>query len=532
MAGMVRETRTRSVDHQRKRRCATRTFVLALLCVLYAWGISGQPGLAAASRNKPEIHGPLVYGQRPNHPFLYRIPATGSRPMRFRASGLPKGLELNSVTGIVSGAALEPGTSEVILTANNRAGSASGRLRIVIGDTLALTPPMGWSSWDLIQSEPSDRAIRAQAEAMISTGLADHGYSLIEIDDGWNMRAKETSSPQPARDRDGNMLPSERFPNMAELTEFLHHRGLKAGIYSSPGPLTCGGFEGSFGHEQQDAKQFARWGFDLLKYDWCSYQPKDRSLPELEKPYRRMGTLLASLPRDILFALCQYGDGEVWKWGRETGGHTWRVTGDLGWGPKGIYSVWDNIVADFSRPAISQWDRPGGWSDLDNLFLGNIAYVPSGEVPPNAKIDRVMPTPLTPDEQYTHMSFWCLMASPLIFGGDLTSLDAFTLSLLTNDEVIAVDQDPLGRQAKSVFQKGPQSIWAKEMADGSKAVGLFNLDDHEQNMVVHWTDLGLSGSHAVRDLWRQQDEGTFDHDFQARVTPHGVVLLRVTPAAR
>jgi len=230
-------------------------------------------------------------------------------------------------------------------------------------------------------------------------------------------------------------------------------------------------YAGSYGHEQQDAQLCAAWGFDLLKYDKCSYQAKDNSSSEQQKPYRIMGTILAGLDRDFIFNLSQYGDGEVWSWGREVGEHFWRTTGDLGWGPRGVYSLWDNIYHDLDKPRdTAKRAGPGGWNDPDNLLIGYIAYGPSDALQPSADL-RFMPAPLTPDEQYTYMTLWSLEAAPLILGSDLTKLDRFTLSLLTNDEVIDVDQDPLGKQATRVFNSGGLSVWAKDLEDGSKAVG-------------------------------------------------------------
>jgi len=476
----------------------------------------------------PQINGSSVYGERPSHPFLYRIPATGDRPIHYRADGLPKGLKLSGTTGIISGSAEARGSFDVTLIATNRLGRATREFHIIIGDRLALAPPMGWSAWDLLQTKASDQEVRRQADALITTGLADHGYSYINLDDGWNVQMVGGDPNPKPRDSEGNLIPNERFPDMKGLTDYLHNRGLKAGIYTSPGPLTCARFAGSYGHEQQDAQQFARWGFDLLKYDLCSYKPKDESLSALQEPYRNMGTILAGLDRDVLFSLCQYGKGDVWKWGSDVGGSMWRATGDIGWGPKGDYSAWDNIVADFNQPDESQFIGPGKWEDLDYLFLGHVAFVFSNSHPPNAKVDRVQPTPLTPDEQYTHMTLWSLLASPLIIGGDLTTMDSFTLSLLTNDEVIAIDQDPLGRQAVRVAVHGNISVWEKELEDGSEAVGVFNLGDREEDASVAWTELELQGPYEVRDLWRRKDLGRHDGSFQTRVPPHGVVLMKIS----
>ena len=307
---------------------------------------------------------------------------------------------------------------------------------------------------------------------------------------------------------------------------------MKAGLYTSPSPLTCGKFEASYGHEQQDADQFAAWGFDLLKYDWCGYPAKDKSVEEMQKPYRLMGSILAAEPRDILFSLCQYGRGDVWTWGREVGGQLWRTTGDLAWGKKGIYNSWDNIVADFNQGDRGKPIGPGGWNDLDDLLLGRIAYIPYNQHPPNVRIDRLMPPPLNPDEQYLQMSLWSLLSAPLLIGGDLTTLDSFSLSILTNDEVIAVDQDPLGRAATQVSQQDKLSVWVKELEDGSRAVGFFNLNDSELTVGAKWSDLGLTGKRQVRDLWRQKDLGNFDGEFHALVAPHGVVLVRIASAEK
>ena len=495
---------------------------------------AGQQTATAVSE-RPGIHGTTVFGARPNHPFLYRIPATGSRPLQFSATGLPAGLNLDGKTGLITGAVKSAGSSDVVLHASNAAGTSKRRFRIVIGDQLALTPPMGWSTWDFLQTEVTDEKVRAQAAAMVSTGLIDHGYSYINIDDGWSANRAGASQGTPPRDAQGNIRPSQGFPDMKAMTTYVHSMGMKAGLYTSPSPLTCGKYEGSFGHEQQDADQFAAWGFDLLKYDWCKYPAKDNSQAEMEKPYRLMGSILAAENRDILFSLCQYGRNDVWQWGRQVGGELWRTTGDLAWGKRGMYTSWENITADFNAP-FDQADQakfigPGGWNDLDDLLVGHIAYIPFNQHPPNVHIDRLMPPPLTPDEQYAQMSLWSLLAAPLLIGGDLTTLDSFSLSILTNDEVIAVDQDPLGRAATKVSDQGKLSVWVKDLEDGSKAVGLFNLGEGEQDVSAKWADLGLTGKRQMRDLWRQKDLGAFEGEFHALVAPHGVVLIRTSPAS-
>ena len=283
----------------------------------------------------PHINGPEVYGARPGHPFLYRVPCTGTRPIVFHARHLPASLRLDAKTGIITGTAPEKrGTYIVALDATNSLGRDRRVLRIVIGDSIGLTPQMGWNDWYSYYSHITDEEVRTAANAMISSGMADFGYQFVDIDDCWARKpnAHDPDLAGETRDPQGNILPNARFPDMAALTAYIHSLGLKAGIYSSPGPLTCAGFEGSYGHEARDARQFASWGFDLLKYDWCSYTrvAKDKSIEELEKPYIKMGGLLKDQPRDVVLNMCQYGMGDVWNWGREVGGNSWRTTGDLG----------------------------------------------------------------------------------------------------------------------------------------------------------------------------------------------------------
>ncbi len=496
---------------------------LFLLSVVLCASLSAEDAeiLTPKPPATPQIHGPKAYGSRPGHPFLYAVPATGERPMQFSAKGLPAGLRLDGNTGIITGKISQRGEYRVTLRARNKLGSAERGLRIVAGDTLALTPPMGWSTWYMAYAQISDSLVREQAEAMVSSGLIQHGYQYINIDDGWNIRPDSTDpglSGEP-RDAEGNLRTNRSFPDMKGLTDFVHSKGLKIGIYISPGPLTCAKFAGSYGHEEQDARQFAAWGFDFLKYDWCSYRTvaKDQSPEELQKPYRQMGALLKSLDRDFVFNLCQYGMGNVWEWGREAGGHFWRTTGDVGAAKEGLWAKMSAV--GFSQADKEKWAGPGGWNDPDNILIGRILWN-----------RQLQPTPLTPNEQYTWVSLWSLLASPLVFGGDMTKLDAFTLSLLTNDEIIDVNQDVLGRQAALVWREKDLEVWAKDLEDGSKAVGLFNRGEDDAKVTVTWASLGISGKQVVRDLWRQKDDGTFDSDFGSNVGRHGAMVVKITPA--
>jgi alpha-galactosidase len=292
----------------------------------------------------------------------------------------------------------------------------------------------------------------------------------------------------------------------------VHARGLKLGIYSSPGPKTCEDFAGSWQHEAQDAATFAAWGVDFLKYDWCSYEELagDRSLAELQKPYRVMHDALARVDRDIVYALCQYGYGDVWQWGAEVGGHLWRSSGDL-------LDQWANLESvGFRQAGRERWTRPGEWNDTDMLVVGTLGWGPN-----------LRPSRLTPNEQLLHLSLWALQAAPLFIGADLAKLDTFTLSLLSNDEVIAVDQDPLGHAAGRVWSDARREIWARPLADGTMAVGLFNRGLQASQVTVQWAQLGLQGRQPVRDLWQRKDLDVAQDKFTATVPRHGAVLLKI-----
>ena len=471
----------------------------------------------------PRLNGPRVSGCRPGNPFLFRIPATGTRPMEFVAEGLPASLKLDAASGIITGTAPERGEYKVTLRAKNGQGEASRALKIVAGDTLALTPPMGWNHWYTHYDRITDLLLREAADVMVKSGMADVGYQYVSIDDCW-MNAPKNKDPLrvgPLRDAQGNLIPNKHFPDMKAMTDYIHAKGLKAGIYTSPGPLTCAGFAATYQHEEQDAKQFADWGFDFLKYDWCSYgniakQDKSPELEKLKKPYQQMGAILKKQPRDMVFNLCQYGMGNVWEWGAEVGGHCWRTAGDLGFELNRIFEV---ALANAKHRA---WSKPGAWNDPDYIQIG---YIGSGQGQPK-------PCPLTPNEQYSFMSLWCLMASPLFYSGDMGRLDEFTINVICNPELIDVDQDPLGQSALVVPLDEETFIMVKDLEDGSKAVGLFNRGEAETEVVAKWSNLGVTGPQQVRDLWRQKDLGNSDGQFKAMVPRHGVVMVRLSAPKR
>jgi alpha-galactosidase len=452
---------------------------------------------------QPAIHGARVAGATPGRPFLFRIPATGQPPLRYEASGLPAGLRLDKDTGIISGSIRDRGESQVALTVRGPHGVAQRSLRIVgSDDALVRTPPMGWNSWNAWGPTVDAQKVTAAAAALERSGLAAHGFQYVVIDDGW----------EGARDTTGAIVPNEKFPDMHALADALHARGLKFGIYSSPGPKTCEGYAGSWQHEQQDAASYALWGVDLLKYDWCSYEDiaRDQSLAELQKPYFVMRAALTRVDRDIVYSLCQYGFGDVWKWGAEVGGNLWRTSGDL-------LDFWSNLESvGFRQSGREPWTRPGHWNDTDMLVVGTVGWGP------NLHASR-----LTQNEQMLHVALWALQAAPLFIGADLSRLDPFTLALLTNDEVIDVDQDELGRAAGRTWRHDHLEVWSRPLADGTIAVGLFNRGLAPATVAVRWSDLGLQGGQPVRDLWLRKDLGTFQDSFSATVPRHGVVLVKI-----
>lgn len=356
---------------------------------------------------------------------------------------------------------------------------------------LAKTPPMGWNSWNLFAGRVNEQLVKEIADAMVSSGMRDAGYIYVNIDDTW----------EGTRDAEGNLRPNKKFPDMKGLADYLHARGLKLGIYSSPGPRTCAGYPASYGHEVQDAKTFASWGVDYLKYDWCSAGQiyKDS---QLQPVYQKMGVALQDTGRPFVFSLCEYGLGDVQTWGKDVGGNLWRTTDD-------IRDSWDSMIANIEKQVpTAPYAGPGHWNDPDMLEIGN------GH--------------MTDAEYRTHMSLWALSAAPLLAGNDIRSMSDATKAILLNKEVIAVDQDPLGKQATPVRQ-GQLETWVKPLADGGVAVGVVNYGSSTTSATINTSELHLKGNvrHA-RDLWAHKDVKFRKGDYSADVPSHGILMLRVS----
>lgn len=476
--------------------------------------LTPEPGPA------PHINAPLVYGCRPGHHFIYRIPCQGERPVTFSAESIPESLNLDQMTGIITGITPDRGEYGIILKAKNKHGEDKRNFKIVAGDKLALTPPMGWNHWYAHYNRITDRMMREAADVMISSGMADVGYQYVNIDDCWMNAPEHNDSLRvgPLRDTEGNIVPNRHFPDMKGLTDYIHSKGLKAGIYTSPGPLTCAKFAGSYQHEEQDAKQFAEWGFDFLKYDWCSYRTiagKDTSLAAYKKPYKQMGDILNSLDRDIVFNICQYGMANVWEWGGETGAHSWRTADDLGYFLDKVYDV------ALKNAEYRQYSKPGEWNDPDYIQIGWIGAARKQTMPG--------PTKMPPQMQYAYMSLWSLMASPLFYSGDMSRLNKFTLNILCNNEIIEVNQDPLGESGLVINHPDSTFLMVKNLYDGSKAVGLFNRGKEERVITADWSELDIEGKQTVRDLWRQKNIKVSGKKFSTTVPPQGVVMVKISP---
>jgi len=491
--------------------------------------------LTPASPAEPKITGAKVFGVRPGSPFQYLLTATGDRPMIFSVSGLPKGLKINSQTGIITGKLSKAGTYNVTLEAKNAKGMTQKKLRVECGDRIALTPTMGWNSWNCFANEVSADRVKRAANAMVKSGLINHGWTYINIDDFWqnNRDSKDRSLRGKLRDEAGNIVPNSRFGDMKGLADYVHSLGLKIGLYSSPGPWTCGGCVGSYGYEKQDAESYAKWGFDYLKYDWCSYGGVIDGMPDNDpykisslsyqgggelntaiKPYKIMGEYLRKQPRDIVYSLCQYGMSDVWKWGDSVSGNCWRTTNDI----TDTWTSVKSIVLDQDKSAANA--KPGNWNDPDMLVVGTVGW---GN-PHKSK--------LKPDEQYLHISLWSLFSAPLLIGCDMEKLDDFTLNLLTNDEVIDINQDPLGKQATCIQTIGGLRIYVKELEDGSRAVGFCNFGlDIVDLSYKDFDKLGFNGQFKVRDLWRQKDIANIETktgQLALKVPVHGVLLYKFT----
>lgn len=465
--------------------------------------------LTPAAPATPRFNTATVYGARPGSPIHFRFGVSGERPMTITSADLPAGLHINPDNGALSGSLDKPGDYAFTVTAKNAKGEAHQKFTVKIGNVIALTPPMGWNSWNCWGLSVTQDKVISSAQALIDKGLADYGYAYMNIDDGWEA---------PERNADGTIAVNEKFPDMKALGDWLHGEGLKFGIYSSPGFITCGGYIGSIDHEKQDAESYNSWGIDYLKYDWCGYykafdEAADKgTLASYVRPYLEMEEYLREQPRDIFYSLCQYGMADVWKWGRYVDANSWRTTGDIEDSWRSLYEIGFNRQAE-----LHPYAGPGGWNDPDMLVVGKVGWS-----------NNLRDSRLTAEEQYSHISLWALLASNMLIGCDLAQLDDFTIGLLCNNEVNAVNQDVLGKQAKRDVLDGDIQIWSRPLADGSRAIGIFNVGDKDAKVdIAAYKDaLGLKNIASIRDLWRQKNLSADDTAYL--IASHGVRFIKVT----
>jgi alpha-galactosidase len=487
--------------------------------------------LTPPSVKTPKINSPKLFGATPNNSVLYTIAATGERPMSFSVKNLPHGLSVDTKTGIISGKIAQKGVYSTVLKAKNTFGEATKELKIVIGDTIALTPPIGWNGWNSWARNIDREKVIASADALVKMGLSQHGWTYINIDDAWQgQRGGQFNAIQP----------NEKFPKFKEMIDYIHSLGLKLGVYSTPMISSYAGYVGGssnhekgeyldtirnnkrayryvgkYTFEQKDALQLAAWGVDYLKYDWRI------EVPSAE----RMSKALKQSGRDIFYSISNsapFENAQDWV----------RLTNSYRTGPD-IRDSWLSLyVSAFTLDKWSPYGGHGHWLDPDMMILGNVT---TGT--------ELHPTRLTPDEQYSHVSLFSLLAAPLLIGCPIEQLDPFTLNLLTNDEVIAINQDPLGKSARLVSDENGVQIWVKPLEDGSFAVGLFNVADYGKTpeSYFRWGDempktftfdfskIGLKGNFKLRDVWRQKDLGNFKDVFKTEIRHHGVVLLQMIP---
>jgi len=354
---------------------------------------------------------------------------------------------------------------------------------------LAKTPPMGWNSWNLFAGRIDDKTVREMADALVSSGMRDAGYIYLNIDDTW----------EGDRDASGVIHSNNKFPDMKALADYVHSNGLKFGIYSSPGPYTCAGYEGSYAHEAQDAKTYAAWGVDYLKYDWCS---ASRLYPDsaMGAVYQKMGDALRATNRPIVYSLCQYGRDNVWEWGPKVGGNLWRTTGDINDTYKRMMEIVD------TQSAIAIYAGSGHWNDPDMLEIGNGG--------------------MTTDEYRTHMSLWAIFAAPLLAGNDVRTMSTDTRSILMNKDVIAIDQDPLGKQGQLAFKRGNVDYWKRELSGSGAAIAVVNRANAPTSVTIPWADLGIASNFVFKEVWSGLDVKS-QSGSSFTIPPHGVVLLRM-----
>ena len=482
--------------------------------------------LTPTASEKPRINGAKVFGVRPGSPFIYNIPVSGNRPMQFEVKGLPDGLKVNAHTGLISGVLNVRGIYPVVIRAKNALGTANRNFKIIVGNDIQLAPAMGWNSWNCWGTKVTQQDVMHSSKGFIQNKLNEHGWSYINIDDSWQgVRGGSLNALQPDPDK---------FSDMWSLADSIHAMGLKIGIYSTPWLKSYGGRLGAssenikgekdslfaikvkynrdsfpyaigkYSFVKNDARQYADWGIDYLKYDWAPVKaPETKEMADALKATKR--DIVLSLSNNVLQSL-YHNIAEV-----APHAQSWRTTKD-------IEDTWSSMTSiGFDQDKWAIYSKSGHFIDPDMLVIGYVGW------------GHPHPTRLTADEQYTHISLWSLLSAPLLLGCDLDKMDAFTLNLITNDEVIDIDQDALCKQATRVYFRDSLDVFTKPLEDGSLAVGLFNRSINKMNAKATWLGLGIKGKMMVRDLWRQKDLGIQSEKIESEIPPHGVLLVKLIP---
>ncbi len=495
--------------------------------------LTPQPGL------QPVINGPKIYGARPGKKFVYRIPCQGQRPITFKVEGLCKGLTLDAEKGIITGVVpAEKGEYKMRFIARNTKGQVQRDFALVVGDKLALTPPTGWNSWGGHMVAISDEIMRKTADLFENKGLADVGYQYIGIDDCWMIDVSERVNPviqeqekdekysdvdfapllAGGRDMKGNILPNDRFPDMKAMADYIHAYGLKVGLYSSPSELTCQKYIGSRNYENQDAEQYAKWGFDLLKYDQCGAGTAYLRAMRVKNPdykyseyWKPMADYLMQQDRDILYNLCQYGWEEPWKWAPELGISTWRTGGDLNHHVEEYFERALRLATD-----LRDFSKPGQWNDPDFMYIHKIRDY-KNKTAPSVEIG------LNTNQRYQYVTLWSIIAAPFFFSCDINEIDDFTISILSNATVLNINQDELGHVGEVIRNKNHEVVMMKKLADGSRAVAVFNTNDTDEAVIhIDWDEFGKCCEQTVYDVWRGKDLGVQKVGMSVKLSPNGV----------